>query len=228
VATQKHGKRYRSDSEGRNVLETCALPEAIEKVKGFKKTKFDQSIELCVHLGIDPKQADQLVRGSLALPHGVGKSKRVVAFCGDDKVKAAKEAGAVEAGGEALVKKIQDGWMDFDVAVASPDMMRVVSKLGRVLGPKGLMPSPKSGTVTPDVTTAVKEYAAGKLEFRNDAGGNVHAVIGKMSFEAPKLVENAEAFLATIQKMKPSAAKGNYVKKISVSGTMTPGVLVTS
>jgi large subunit ribosomal protein L1 len=178
-------------------------------------------------LGIDPKQADQLVRGSISLPHGIGKTKRVIAFCPDDKVDDAKSTGAVEAGGEDLVKKIEGGWMEFDVAVATPDMMKVISKLGRVLGPRGLMPSPEAGTVTPDIATAVRDYAAGKVEFRNDSGGNVHAVIGKQSFDDQKLVENARHFIGVIEKMKPAAAKGQYVKKISMSGTQTPGVLVT-
>jgi large subunit ribosomal protein L1 len=175
---------------------------------------------------IDPKQADQIVRGSVSLPHGIGQSKRVIAFCGPDKVEDAKAAGATEAGGEELVKKVEEGFMDFDVAIADPAMMRFVGKLGKVLGPRGLMPSPKAGTVTPDVATAVKEYAAGKLEFRTDAGGNVHVIIGKQDFEAQKLVDNADHFLGLIKKMKPASAKGQYIKKISVSGTMTPGVLV--
>lgn len=222
----KFGKRFRADLEAWDRDVAVSLEEAIGRIKSFKKAKFDQSVELCVHLGIDPKHADQLVRGAVALPHGVGKTKRVVAFCREDMVEAAKAAGAVEAGGEELVKRVEDGWMEFDVAVASPDMMRVVSRLGKVLGPKGLMPSPKSGTVTPKVADAVKEYAAGKLEYRNDSGGNVHAVIGKHSFDANKLIENAQAFIETIHRVKPSAAKGLYVKKISLSCTMSPGVLV--
>jgi large subunit ribosomal protein L1 len=221
-----HGKRYRADFETVVEDQTFPLEAAVEKVLGFKKTKFDQSIELCVHLGIDAKQDDQRVRGSISLPHGVGKSRRVIAFCTSDKEAAAREAGAVEAGGEELVKKIEGGWMDFDVAVASPDMMRVVSRLGKLLGPKGLMPSPKAGTVTPQIGQAVKEYAAGKVEFRNDAGGNVQAAIGKQSFDAAKLAENANALLAAIHRLKPAAAKGQYVKKITLSGTMTPGVQV--
>jgi large subunit ribosomal protein L1 len=222
----KQGKRYRADLEKRGELVPMPLEQAVSKVRSFKKLKFDQSVEVCVHLGIDARQADQLVRGSLSLPHGIGKTKRVVAFCSDDKVAAAKAAGAIEAGGEELVRKIEGGWMDFDVAIAEPAMMRVISKLGRVLGPKGLMPSPKSGTVTPDVSGAVKEYAAGKIEFRNDKDGNVHAVVGKMSFEDQQLVDNARTFLDQIERLKPSGAKGVYIRKISLSGTMTPGVLV--
>jgi len=221
------GKRLRSDLEGWDRSKTMPLGEAISKVKSFKAPKFDQSVEVCLHLGIDAKQADQAVRGSISLPHGLGgAAKRVVAFCSDDKIEDCKAAGAVEAGGEAVVKKIEDGWMEFDVAVASPDMMRVISKLGRVLGPKGLMPSPKSGSVTPQVVDAVKEFAAGKVEFRNDAGGNVHAAIGKVSFEEDKLTENAQAFIHQIQRMQPASVKGVYIKKISISGTMTPGVLI--
>jgi large subunit ribosomal protein L1 len=200
--------------------------EAITSLRKFKSPKFDQTVNVVMHLGIDPKQADQIIRGSISLPHGIGKSARVVCFCQSDKVAAAKAAGAVEAGAEDLVAKIEGGWMDFDVAVASPDMMRVVSKLGKVLGPKGLMPSPKAGTVAPDVIGAVKEYSAGKQEYRNDDGGNVHGVIGKLSFADQKLVENLEAFIANIQKIKPAAAKGTYVKKCVVAACMTPGVQV--
>ena len=224
----RHGKRYRADQEKIDREKAVPLPEAVAKVKGLSTVKFDQTVEICMHLGIDAKQADQLVRGSLALPHGIGKTKRVVAFCGADKVDGAKEAGAVEAGGDELIKKIQDGWLEFDVAVASPEMMRQVSRLGRLLGPRGLMPSPKSGTVTPNVADAVTEYAAGKVEFRNDSGGNVHSIIGKQSFDDEKLVDNARAFMDTIQKLKPTAAKGQYVKRITLSATMTPGVPVVA
>jgi len=202
------------------------IAEAIKAVKSFKGPKFDQSIEVCAHLGIDPRQADQQLRGSIAMPHGVGRSARVVCFCSSEKIAEAKAAGAVDAGGEELVEKISGGWFEFDVAVASPDMMRVVSKLGRVLGPKGLMPSPKAGTVTPDVVTAVKEYAAGKLEYRNDDGGNIHCVIGKMSFPEDHLAENLQFFLDKIEKVRPASARGQYVKKIVISGTMTPGVQI--
>ena len=222
----QQGKRFRADAESIKKIEPLPLPDAVARVKAFKKTKFDQSVEVCMHLGIDPRQADQLVRGSISLPHGIGKTKRVIAFCAEDKIEAAKEAGVIEAGGEKLVAKIEKGWMDFDVAIAEPPMMRVISKLGRVLGPRGLMPSPKAGTVTPDVAKAVKEYAAGKVDFRNDDGGNVHAVVGKMSFDADKLTANAQTLIDTIVKMKPSGAKGQYVKKVTMSGTMTPGVPV--
>ncbi|MEX2671709.1 MAG: 50S ribosomal protein L1 [Phycisphaeraceae bacterium] len=221
----RKGKRYRSDVEKRDANRAYPLDEAVAVVKQFTATKNDQTIELCLHLGIDPKQADQQVRGAVSLPHGTGRTKRVVAFCGEDKAAAAKEAGAVEAGGEDLVKKIEGGWMEFDVAVASPDMMRVVSRLGRVLGPRGLMPSPKAGTVTPDVAKAVTEYAAGKVEFRNDAGGNIHVPIGKLSFPAEHLEANARHMIDLIQRVKPTASKGQYIKRASLAGTQTPGVL---
>ncbi len=222
----KKGKRYAADKATIKSINPVPLAEAITRIKSFKAAKFDQTVELCVHLGIDPKQADQMIRGSLSLPHGIGKSKRVIAFCPSDKVADAKAAGAVEAGGEELVKKIEEGWLDFDVVIASPDMMRIVSKLGKALGPKGLMPSPKNETVTPQVAKAVKDFAAGKVEFRNDAGGNVQAAIGKHSFDNKMLEENAEAFIKQIHKMRPSSAKGNYIKSISMSATMTPGVAV--
>ncbi|MCX5659990.1 MAG: 50S ribosomal protein L1 [Planctomycetota bacterium] len=224
--SRRPGKRYRADIEGWDREAAVALPDAVARLKTFKKAKFDQSIELCMHLGVDQKQADQNIRGAIAMPHGIGASKKVIAFCRDDLVAPAKAAGAIEAGGDDLVKKIEGGWMDFDVAISSPDMMRVVSKLGKVLGPKGLMPSPKSGTVTPEIEKAVREYSAGKVEFRNDTGGNVQAVIGKQSFDAQKLVDNAQAFIDTITRMKPAATKGVYIKRITLSGTMTPGVQV--
>ena len=195
-------------------------------LKKFKAPKFDQTVNVVMHLGIDPAQADQAIRGAVALPKGIGVTKRVIAFCREDVAKQAREAGAVEAGGEDLVAKIEGGWMDFDVAVASPDMMRVVSRLGKVLGPKGLMPSPKAGTVTPNVADAVREYSAGKVEYRNDKGGNIHAVIGKMSFAPGDLVANLEHFLHTIERARPSSAKGHYIKKVVISGAMTPSVQI--
>jgi large subunit ribosomal protein L1 len=202
------------------------VPEAVKLLKSFKGPKFDQTVDVVVNLGIDPKQADQQLRGSISMPKGVGKTARVICFCGSDKVAAAKAAGAIEAGGDELIEKVSGGWMEFDVAVASPDMMRTVSKLGKVLGPKGLMPSPKAGTVTPDVVTAVKEYAAGKVEFRTDDGGNVHCIVGKMSFSETDLAANLQHFLHTIERIKPASAKGTYIKKCVISGTMTPGVHV--
>ncbi|MHC4308543.1 MAG: 50S ribosomal protein L1 [Planctomycetota bacterium] len=219
-------KRYKKESE-QVTKESLSLAQAVEKVKFFKSVKFDQSIECVLHLGIDPKQADQLVRGSISLPYGIGKQKKVITFCEDADIEAAKNAGAVEAGCDELIQKISDGWLDFDVAIASPKVMGKVGKLGRVLGPQGKMPSPKNGTVTGDITTAVAEFAAGKVEFRNDAGGNVHTVVGKQSFEADKLIGNIEAFVSHIKKIKPAAAKGTYVKKVSLSATMSPSVTVS-
>jgi large subunit ribosomal protein L1 len=219
-------KRYKKESE-QVTKELLSLADAVEKVKLFKSVKFDQSIECVMHLGIDPKQADQMVRGSISLPHGIGKQKKVIAFCEDADIEAAKNAGAIEAGCDDLVKKVTDGWLDFDVAIASPKVMGKVGKLGRLLGPQGKMPSPKNGTVTGDVITAVTEFAAGKVEFRNDAGGNVHTVVGKQSFETEKLIGNIEAFVSHIKKMKPAAAKGTYIKKVSISATMSPGVAVS-
>lgn len=219
-------KRYREDAGKYDRSKVYPLPEAVSILKQFKKAKFDQTVDMCVHLGIDAKQTDQTVRGSVSMPHGTGKSKRVICFCGPDKVAAAKEAGAIEAGGEELVKKVEEGWTEFDVAVADPAMMRFVGRLGKVLGPRGLMPSPKAGTVTPDVAKAVQEYSAGKVNFKNDAGGNVQAPIGKLSFAPEHLEGNARAFLETVGRLKPATAKGHYIKKISISGTQTPGVTV--
>ncbi len=218
-------KRQKAN-EGLVPTEALEIDQAIGALKKFQAPKFDQTVEVCMHLGVDPRQADQIVRGSISLPKGIGKAKRVIAFCTDDQIQACKDAGAVEAGGEDLVEKIEKGWMDFDVAIASPDMMRVISKLGRALGPRGLMPSPKAGTVTKDVASAVTEYAAGKVEYRTDKGGNVHAVVGKMSFPEADLVENLTYFIEAIEKARPTSLKGNYIKKIAISGTMTPGVQV--
>ncbi len=219
-------KRYKTEAQQVS-KEVLSLDAAVEKIKSFKSVKFDQTVEFVLQLGIDPKQADQLVRGSLSLPHGVGKQKRVIAFCADDDIEAAKAAGAVEAGTDELIKKITDGWLDFDVAVASPRVMGKAGKLGRILGPQGKMPSPKNGTVTDDVPTAVAEFTAGKIEYRNDSGGNIHAVVGKQSFDKKKLLENIEAFVGHIKKIKPAAAKGTYIKKACVSATMSPGVEVS-
>jgi large subunit ribosomal protein L1 len=204
--------------------EVMPLPEAVAAIKKFDGTKFDQTVDIVVRLGVDAAQADQIVRGSIVLPHGIGKQLRVVVFAKGAQADAAKAAGADEVGEEDLAKKIMDGWMDFDACIASPDMMKVVSPLGRVLGPRGLMPSPRAGTVTPDVAKTVAEYKAGKVEFRNDKAGNVHAPIGKLSFDAQKLIENAQAFLDRIISLKPSAVKGVYIKSAHVSATMSPSV----
>ena len=219
----KHSKRYKE------LVKTVPeqpveLGQAIEILKGFDGTKFDQTIEIHMHLGVDPKQADQIVRGSIVLPHGIGKSQRVVVFAKDAAAEAAKEAGADEVGQEELAKRISGGWLDFDVCIASPDMMGIVGPLGRVLGPRSLMPSPRAGTVTPDVAKAVKEYKAGKVEFRNDSGGNVHAVLGRLSFSPEHIQENVTAFLKYVESLKPNAVKGTYVKSISLAATMSPGV----
>jgi len=223
---RRKGKRYKKESQQAR-SEPVGLGEAVEKVKSFNSVKFDQTVECVLHLGIDPKQADQIVRGSMSLPHGIGKQKKVIAFCEGGDVEAAKNAGAVEAGGDELIEKVSGGWLDFDVAVASPKVMGKVSRLGRVLGPQGKMPSPKKGTVTDDVATAVAEFTAGKVEFRNDTGGNVHVVVGRQSFEAEKLVDNIEAFVSHIKKIKPAAAKGTYIKRMYISATMSPSITVS-
>lgn len=221
----KRSKRYRAEAEQVS-KEAVSLSEAVEKVKSFKGIKFDQSIECVVALGIDPKQSDQQLRGSISLPNGIGKQKKVIAFCDDSEVESALQAGAIEAGVDELVKKISGGWLDFDVAIASQKVMGKVGKLGRVLGPQGKMPSPKNGTVTADVATAVAEFAAGKVEFRNDSGGNIHVVVGRQNFEADQLIENIETFISHIKKIKPVSTKGIYIKKISISATMSPGISV--
>src|SRR2546421_10297489 len=220
----KRSKRYKKAAE-KAVTTPVAVDAAVDAVKQFPPTKFDQSVELIFSLGIDAKQADQMIRGSVSLPHGIGKSKRVIAFCPDHLIDTAKDAGAVEAGGQDLVQKIEkENFTDFDVAVATPDMMRFVGRLGKVLGPKGLMPSPKAGTVTPDIANAVREYAAGKIEFRNDSGGNVHSVVGKVSFEKQKLVDNINAMINHVRRMKPQTSKGHFFKKVVIKATMTPAV----
>ena len=221
---ERRSKRYKEAAK-KAVVDPVPVDQAVEVVKQFKPTKFDQSVELIFSLGIDPKQADQMIRGSLSLPHGIGKAKRVIAFCPEHLVSTALNAGAIRAGGQEMVADIEKtNFTDFDVAVATPDMMRFVGRLGKVLGPKGLMPSPKAGTVTPDVASAVKEYAAGKIEFRNDAGGNVHSVVGKVSFDKAKLVDNITAMINQVRKMKPATSKGHYIKKAVLKSTMSPAV----
>lgn len=223
----KKSKRYETMAKA-GTKEALPLAEAIAKLKGFGTTKFDQTVEVHMRLGIDPKQADQLVRGSIVLPHGIGKSQRVVVFAKGDLADAAREAGAEEVGQEDLAKRIQEGWLDFDACIAAPDMMGVVGRLGKVLGPRGLMPSPRSGTVTQDVAKVVREYKAGKVEFRNDSGGNVHAVVGRMSFDPTKLQENVQAFLDRILSMKPNSVKGTFVRTIALCATMSPSVRVAA
>jgi large subunit ribosomal protein L1 len=222
---KKHGKKY---TAARGLVEDrpYALDEAVPLVQKIKFAKFDETVALSIRLGVDPKHADQMVRGTVVLPHGLGKSKRVLVIASAAKQKEAEDAGADLIGGEELVDKIAGGWIDFDAVVATPDMMRVVGKLGKVLGPRGLMPNPKTGTVTPDVATAVKEIKAGKVEFRVDKTGIVHAPVGKTSFPAQNLVDNATALLDSIVKAKPAAAKGKYFRSITVSSTMGPGVKI--
>jgi large subunit ribosomal protein L1 len=202
------------------------IEEAIPLVQKIKYTRFDETVEVAVRLGVDPKHADQMVRGTVVLPHGLGRTKRVLVIAGADKQREATEAGADATGGEELVERIQGGWMDFDAVVATPDMMRAVGRLGKVLGPRGLMPNPKTGTVTPDVARAVREIKAGKVEFRVDKTGIVHAPVGKVSFPEDRLVENAHALVDSIVKAKPAAAKGKYLKSITLSSTMGPGVRI--
>jgi len=200
------------------------VEEAVQFLIDNSYARFDETLEIAIRLGVNPKHADQMVRGTVMLPNGTGVEKRVVAFAAGDAAKAAQEAGAIEVGGEDLAKKIEDGWVDFDAAVATPEMMRIVGKLGRVLGPRGLMPNPKTGTVTPDVGTAVAEIKKGKVEFRVDKAGIVHAPIGKLSFGTEALIENARAFTEAVVKAKPPVAKGRYLRSIALSSTMGPGL----
>jgi large subunit ribosomal protein L1 len=221
----KHGKKYRQAAEK---VETrpYALREAIDLAGQVKYVKFDETLEVAMRLGVDPKHADQMVRGTVVLPHGLGTVSRVLVFATGDKVREAEEAGADVVGGDELAKRIEGGWMEFDSVVATPDMMRVVGRLGKVLGPRGLMPNPKAGTVTTDVAKAVQEIKAGKVEFRVDKTGIIHAPVGKLSFGTDQLRDNAEALIGAVLKAKPSAAKGKYVRGVSVSSTMGPGIQV--
>jgi large subunit ribosomal protein L1 len=219
----KRGKKYQ---EAAQALEDRAygLEEAIEVLKKVAYAKFDESIELAFLLGVDPRQADQLVRGTVVLPHGTGKTKRVLTFATGEKVKEAEDAGSDFAGGAEFVKKIQDGWLEFDAVIATPDMMREVGKLGRVLGPKGLMPNPKTGTVTFEVAQAIQEIKAGRVEFRVDKTAIIHNLIGRKSFETAQLLENAMALSGAILRAKPAAAKGKYLRSVTISSTMGPPV----
>ncbi|MBX5476399.1 MAG: 50S ribosomal protein L1 [Clostridia bacterium] len=222
----KHGKRYVDAKKSLPPEPFEDVREALAKVKELAKAKFDETIEVAVRLGVDPRHADQMVRGAVALPHGTGKAVRVIAFAKGEKAKEAQAAGADEVGAEDLAKKIEDGWLEFDVAVATPDMMGTVGKLGRILGPRGLMPNPKAGTVTFDIAQAVKEIKAGKIEYRTDRSGIVHAPIGKASFSVEQLEENFRALMEALVRAKPAAAKGQYIRSVAVSSTMGPSVRI--
>ena len=218
-------KRYRALRE-KVTLDPVPLAEAVKALKAFGNTKFNQTVEVSTNLGIDARQSDQNVRGSVSLPHGIGKTVRVAVFAQGDNVEKATSAGADLVGGDDLAQKIKGGFMDFDVALATPDMMGVVGPLGRLLGPRGLMPSPRSGTVATDIAAAVREFKAGKIEFRNDKGGNVAAPVGKLSFSDTELIENINAFLNHLRTVKPAASKGTYIRSITISATMSPGIRI--
>jgi large subunit ribosomal protein L1 len=222
----KHGKKFRAALEKVELGKKHTLDEGLAKVKEIAFAKFDETVELTMWLGVDPRKADQLVRGTVVLPHGLGKSKRVLVIAQGEKIKEAEDAGADEVGGEEMVDRIKGGWLDFDAVIATPDMMRLVGQLGKVLGPRGLMPNPKTGTVTFDIATAVRETKAGKVEYRVDKTGVIHVGIGKVSFEQNLLRENAQTLLDAVVKAKPSTAKGKYVKKVNLAATMGPGVLL--
>jgi len=223
----KPSKRYKSGADSIDRDKLYVLPEGIDLLRGCPVAKFDESVDIALNLGVDPKHADQMVRGALVLPHGTGRSIRILVFAKGDKEKEASEAGADYVGGEELAKKITDeGWMDFERVIATPDMMSVVGRLGKVLGPRGLMPNPKLGTVTQDVGRAVAENKAGKVEYRVDKNGIIHTSIGKRSFEADQLLANAAALIGAVLKAKPAAVKGTYLKKISISTTMGPGIRI--
>ena len=221
----RHGKKFTA-AEAQVEDRSYTLEEAIPLIQKVKYAKFDETVELTMRLGVDPRHADQMVRGTVVLPHGLGKSKRVLAIAGADKQKEAADAGAEYVGGDELVEKIFGGWIDFDAVVATPDMMRGVGRLGKVLGPRGLMPNPKTGTVTPNVAQAIKEIKAGKVEFRVDKTGIIHVPVGRTSFPAEKLVENAHALVESVVRAKPPAAKGKYLKSVTASSTMGPGVAI--
>lgn len=222
----KHGKKYREASQKVEKDKTYAPQEALDLVKEVSSAKFDETVEVAFRLGIDTKKADQQVRGAVVLPHGTGKTKRVLVFAKGEKAKEAEQAGADFVGDEDYINKVQQGWLEFDVVVATPDMMGQVGRLGRVLGPKGLMPNPKTGTVTFEVEKAVNDIKAGKIEYRADKSGNVHAAIGKASFNSAQLLENLQTLAEALLKAKPAAAKGNYMRNVTVSSTMGPGVAV--
>ena len=224
-----HSKRYRALAEKvKGNADAIALADAIKQLKAFGTTKFVQTVEVSTNLGIDPRQSDQNVRGSVALPHGIGKTVRVAVFAQGDNAEKATAAGADIVGGDDLAQRIKAGFMDFDVALATPDMMGVVGPLGRLLGPRGLMPSPRSGTVTTDISSGVREFKAGKIEFRSDKGGNVAAPVGKLNFSDEQLIDNITTFLNHLRTVKPAAAKGTYIRTVTISATMSPGIRVVA
>jgi len=219
-----HSKRYNSNFEKINRDKEYSLEEAAELLSSFSHPKFDESVEVAINLGVDPKHADQIVRGTVALPNGIGKDIKVLVFARDDLAEEAKNAGADFVGADDMVEKVKGGWTDIDVVVAAPDMMAEVGKLGKILGPRGLMPNPKIGTVTKDIAKAVTEVKAGKIEFRVEKNGIIHNIIGKVSFSKEKIVENAKVFVNAILKAKPQATKGVYMKKVTMTSTMGPGI----
>jgi len=221
---KKHSKRYGKEAERVDARKKYDLDEAVKLIKTMASTKFDATVEIAVKLNIDPKKSEQAIRGSLALPKGIGKTRKVIVFADGDEGRLAKDLGADEVGMEDLAKRIEGGWLDFDVALALPRTMKVIAKLGKILGPQGKMPSPKSGTVTEDIKTAVREFKAGKIEFRTDAGGNVQAAVGKVSFSEGDLKANIEAFIEHIRSLKPPTVKGHYMQGATVSPSMGPGI----
>src|SRR5213080_3240713 len=223
---KKHGKKYNAAADKIDRSRKYNLDEAVKTLKEVAFAKFDETVELTIWLGVDPRKADQLVRGTIVLPHGLGKSKTVLVIAQGDKIREAEEAGADLVGGEDMVNKIKGGWLGFDAVIATPDMMRLVGGLGKVLGPRGLMPNPKTGTVTFDVKTAVKETKAGKVEYRVDKTGVIHTAVGKVSFDAEKIADNVRALIEAVVKAKPSTAKGKYMKKVNIASTMSPGLLL--
>jgi large subunit ribosomal protein L1 len=223
---KKHGKKYRAAAEKIEDGRKYSLEDAVKILKEVAFAKFDETVELTMWLGVDPRKADQLVRGTIVLPHGLGKSKRVLVIAQGEKIKEAEEAGADFVGGEDMVTKIKGGWLDFDAVIATPDMMRLVGGLGKVLGPRGLMPNPKTGTVTADVKTAIRETKAGKVEYRVDKTGVIHTAVGKVSFDEDKITENTRALIEAVVKAKPATAKGKYMKKVNLAATMSPGILL--